>query len=60
MDNLKNLYLHSNNIQKIQNETFDNLKNLVELWLQDNKIKEIDKFSFFGMDNLKTYIFIQM
>jgi phage gp45-like len=28
MDSLKILYLYSNKIQKIQNETFDNLKNL--------------------------------
>jgi Leucine-rich repeat (LRR) protein len=37
MDNLKYLYLNSNKIQKIKNETFNNLKNLEELLLMKMK-----------------------
>jgi Leucine-rich repeat (LRR) protein len=49
--------LHSNKIQKIQNETFNNLKSLVQLRLDENEIIEIDKNSFDGMDKLeRSYI----
>ena len=50
---MKILFIYSNKILKIQNETFNNLKNLVNLRLDKNEIKELDKNSFHGLDNLK-------
>ena len=58
MDNLKILYMYQKKIQVIQNETFNNLKNLVELLLHLNEIKVIDENVFKGMDNLEIlYLF---
>ena len=52
-DQLEELYLEKNKINKIENGLFNKLTKLRELWLESNAIVSIDRNSFFGSNDLE-------
>ncbi|CAC5400938.1 unnamed protein product [Mytilus coruscus] len=53
-DKLNVLILDHNEIQKIENNTFSNLKLLIELTINNNKLEILESKAFIGLTSLKT------